>query len=67
MDGQHEDLGLRGQIRDELGCFDAVHPRHSHIQQGDIRFLILRLEHCLVAVGGFADHFNILFALQEFS
>src|SRR6185437_7897109 len=36
--GQHHDRN-RALVQDPTGCFDAVHPRHLHVEHSEIRLL----------------------------
>lgn len=47
------------------GGFDAVHQRHSDVEQADVGAQLERQADCLAPVGGRADHFDVGLGVEQ--
>src|SRR5919106_405341 len=64
-DREHQDLGVREQIPDLLGGFDAGAPGHPDVHEHDIRHELLSPVHGFLAVGAFADDVDVRLLVED--
>ena len=60
-------IGGVGDVRagEASGGFDAVHQRHSDVEQADVGAQLERQADCLAPVGGRADHFDVGLGVEQ--
>jgi hypothetical protein len=53
-------------VRDDLpGRLEAVEHRHLDVRQGDVGAVLGGQGHRLLPVGGFGDHLDVVFRLEQ--
>jgi hypothetical protein len=63
--GEHDNFGARVLGGNYAGGFDAIHVWQSHINQENVRFVLLNHFGCGKPVSGFGDNRQVGLSLQD--